>query len=103
MKLHPRQATKLAHAHLEHLAAKRAAERAKEKRDELLKEYTDRLPVGEWLELAGFRLRRRTVPTGEGFSLKGYREAGHKVTAAMRKFISSPSTYDQLDVESLEQ
>lgn len=99
--LNPQQAKKLARVQLAYVAAKRAAARAKQERDEILDDYRDRLPAGEWLELAGYRIRRSVKSTGERFSLKGYREAGHKVTAAMRTFIGS-SEYEELTVEPVE-
>ena len=67
--LHPQQARKLARVQLAHLAAQRAAEQATKERDDVLRQYRDRLPVGEWLEVAGFRIRRWVNSTGERYSL----------------------------------
>lgn len=99
--LHPQQAIKLARAQLAYKDTKRAHERAKAERNELLQQYKDRLPLKEWITVAGYRFRRSIRSTGERFSLKAYREAGHKVTKAMEPHVSEGS-YDHLDVEQLE-
>lgn len=99
--LNPQQAKKLARVQLAYVAAKRAADRAKQARDEVLEEYRDRLPAGEWLQLAGYRIRRAVKSTGSRFSLRAYQDAGNKVTAAMSKFITR-SEYEELTVEPLE-
>lgn len=99
--LNSQQAKKLARVQLAYVAAKRAAQRAKTERDQVLDSYRDRLPAGEWLELAGYRIRLSVKSTGERFSLKAYKDAGNKVTAAMARFIGS-SEYEELTVEPVE-
>jgi hypothetical protein len=99
--LHPQQAIKLARAHFAYRDAKRALERAKAARAELLGQYKDRLPLKQWIAVAGNRFRYSRRSTGKRFSLADYLGAGHNVTKEMEPFISEGS-YDHLDVEPVE-
>jgi hypothetical protein len=99
--LHPQQAIKLARAQLAYVEKKRALERIKAERDELLEKYRDRLPLKEWVTVAGHRFRRSVRSTGKRFSLSGYLGAGNKLTKAMEPFVSEGS-YDHLEVEAVD-
>jgi hypothetical protein len=99
--LHPQQAIKLARAQLDYLEKKRALERAKETRDEQLQKYKGRLPLKEWVTIAGHRFRYSRRRTGRRFSLSDYLAAGNKVTKAMEPYVSDGS-YDHLEVEAVD-
>jgi hypothetical protein len=84
-------------------------EAAEEKRQELRKELRSRVPLSRDKDEKGKRIRSvaiggikvRITPSmsGERFSLKRYREAGHKITKEMRQAITSGRPYDRWTVK----
>lgn len=85
--LKPADARKLADAEEAHeqIAAKLAL--ARKHRDEQRAKVRPAAPDGEEVTAGGVYVKR-SVSHPESFSLAKYKDAGHKVTAAMRKFVS---------------
>jgi hypothetical protein len=70
------------------LSAKLARDLADaEARAELYDKARPKLTSGQ-PQTAGGVTVKRTAYSYDTFSLKGYREAGHKITAAMRRFVN---------------
>lgn len=86
-KLTASQARKIAQAEGAYTAAKKALEDAKAEREKVRARYRDRVPAGVALIVGGFQVKRRIQSTGKRFSLGAYLKQ-HKLTAAMRPFVS---------------
>lgn len=100
-RLHPAQVRVIVRAEDAVTAASAALEQAKRERAEVRASYADLLPLGEEVELAGYRLKRALKSTGQRFSLKGYLERHGRVTAAMQPFVSGPTSYEDWQVKPL--
>jgi hypothetical protein len=81
-------------------AAKRALEKATEERSQVRDRYRDWLPENEPVEAAGYLIKRIVKSTGQRFRLGEYLKR-HKLTAAMRPFVSKPGTSEQWDIKPL--
>jgi hypothetical protein len=86
-KLSAKLARDLADADATVAAAKAKLDEAVEARAELYDKARPKLTSGQ-PQTAGGVTVKRTAYSYDTFSLKGYREAGHKITAAMRRFVN---------------
>jgi hypothetical protein len=73
--------------------AKVELERRKEERAEVRARYADRLPLGDWVTVAGYKFKRISKSTGKRFSLSGYL-GKHKLTREMKPFVSEGNYED---------
>jgi hypothetical protein len=86
-KLSAKLARDLADADANVASAKAKLDEAIEERAKLYDKARPKLPSGQ-AQTAGGVTVKRTAYSYDTFSLKGYREAGHKVTATMRRFVN---------------
>jgi hypothetical protein len=100
--LRPAECRALARADARYKKAKRALEEAEAERKALIAKARPKVKLGEWVTAGGWAIKITVQNSGERFSLKDFREAGYKVTAAMRKFVSEGSDSPRLTVESAE-
>lgn len=89
----------IARDELAYADAKRALEAADERRRRTRARYRDRLPVGEVVEAGGYSIKVVAKTTGRKFRLAEYLKAGHKVTKAMRPFVTEPTAYEDWRVK----
>lgn len=97
-KLSLAQARRLHDAEVAYDKLARGLEDAKQTRDELRSSYLPRIPLSDdpdeaaagtrVVAIGGITARVTPVAGRESFSLKDYRQAGHKLTAAMRSCIT---------------
>jgi hypothetical protein len=97
-RLRPEHARDLAAADAKVHRAKRAFEKAKADRQELINRHRARLPLGEWIRAAGKVIRLTRPTSGRSFSLTGYLEH-HTLTPEMEPFVGEGREYDRLDVK----
>lgn len=110
-KLSAAQAIAWATAEVTLLQVKAAWEQAKAKAEEMRERYEDRLErsddpkdadkdvkVGQ---AGGWQIRFTRFTGAERFSLKDYRAAGHKVTAAMAPFVSEGAPQVRVTVKRI--
>jgi hypothetical protein len=79
---------------------KRQLEVATEERAAVRDRYRDRLPENETVEAGGCLIKRIVKSTGQRFRLSEYLKR-HKLTAAMRPFVTKPGTSEQWDIKPL--
>lgn len=91
--LRAEQARAIAKAEAEYSRCKKALEEAKDAREKVRARYRDKLPLGVEVEIGGLRIKRSEKSTGRRFSLSRYLEK-HKLTAAMKPFVSLGSYED---------
>lgn len=92
--------------------AKARLEKAKKALAELRARYKPLIPTStepddegkdvRQIEVGRWRVRVSTWTAADAFSLKGYREAGHEITAAMREHITPGRTNETWTVTDLE-
>jgi hypothetical protein len=85
-------------------------EEAEQAREKLRDEYRDRVPLSDdaaerkkgvrIVDVNGIKVRITPSNSGETFSLKRYREAGHKITKAMRDAIGAGKDFDRWTVKA---
>jgi phytoene/squalene synthetase len=98
MALHPSQAKAIAEAEKAVSEASTALEAAKRERDEVRDRYRDQLPLGEVVEVAGLRLKRREQRGRQYFDLSGFEEK-HPLTKAMLRFVKRGRSFEVWDVK----
>lgn len=96
-KLTPAQARKIVEAEAVYHEAKAELERRKQERAEVRKRYAGRLPLGQWVTVAGHKFKRIKKSTGQRFSLSAFLEQ-HELTKAMEPFVSE-SAYEDWQVK----
>jgi hypothetical protein len=100
-KLSARECRALARADTKYKKAQRAEKKAKGERQVLIEKARAKVTLDEWVIAGGWAIKITEQNSGQRFSLKDFLEAGHKVTTAMRKFISdgtdSPRLWVALD------
>ncbi len=84
------------------------ARRGETARDELRGRYRNRVPLSDDIDerakgvrktvVGGVKIRLSPSISGESFSLKRYRELGHKITSAMVDAINAGKPYDRWTV-----
>lgn len=81
--------------------AKRALERATEEREQVRARYRGRFPANRPIEAGGCLIKRIVSSTGQRFRLSAYLEH-HKLSAAMRPFVTEPGSRERWDIKELE-
>lgn len=99
--LKPQQARKIHSAERACDEAKAEYERRRLERNAIRDRYRDRVPLTDEIVVGGIRLKRVTKTSGERFRLKAYL-AAHKLTAAMRPFVSPASQYEDWFVDEVQ-
>lgn len=100
-KLTAKQARVIAHAEGRVAEAERAFEEAKALRAQVRARYAERLPLGLVVKAGGYAIKRIEKSTGRKFRLSEFLKT-HKLTVAMRPFVSKPSTYEAWTVRPVE-
>jgi hypothetical protein len=91
------QARALIKAELAYKRAKDEFEEQKRQRAKVRARYAHLFPVGEVVEIAGYRFRRFMARTGVSFRLAEYLKH-HEVTAAMEPHVGEDSEYEDWSV-----
>lgn len=100
-KLSKPAAAELVAAEVHYLVAKRRLEEATAQRKELRKKHRAHVPLDTPVDVAGYRFDRSEKSTGRRFSLTDYLKR-HKLTAAMRPYVSEPKPYDVWDIHAID-
>jgi hypothetical protein len=98
-RLTPAGARKILAAQTRYWNAKRELEEATVELAKVHDRYRHLFPLKRWITSGKIAIRRRQQATGRGFSLSGYLDAGHRITAAMRPHVSEGSSYEIWDVQ----
>lgn len=92
-KVRPEQARALLKAETEVAEAKRALERAKQRREEVRERLADAVEPGKELTVAGITIKRLLKESGRRFRLNEFL-AKHKLTKQMEPFVTEPTPYE---------
>lgn len=89
----------LARADARYKIAKRKLETIEAERKALIAKARAKVTIGEWVVAGGWAIKITEQNSGDRFSLSEYLKSGYKLTAAMRKHVSTGSVSARLTVE----